>query len=176
VKIANTGTNTRGRRLLLVVGTVALTLALTFATLFATGVLGPMSRQAEVAARGANVMPFDLDKTLHIFDELPDGGLQKVVARDPSDARQITLIRQHLQEEATKFRAGDFADPASIHGATMPGLDDLRGSAGKIDVVYSELPHGGQIRYTTSDSALVMALHHWFRAQVSDHGSHAAEQ
>lgn len=31
-------------------------------------------RQAEVAARGAEVMPFDLDRTRHHFEDLPDGG------------------------------------------------------------------------------------------------------
>jgi hypothetical protein len=58
----------------------------------------------------------------------------------------------------------------------MPGLDTLRGSAGKIAVVSRELPGGAQIRYTTSGSNLIMALHHWFQAQIFDHGSHAAEQ
>ena len=31
-------------------------------------------RQAEVAARGAEVMPFDLDRTEHVFEKQPGGG------------------------------------------------------------------------------------------------------
>ena len=32
-------------------------------------------RQALVAERGAAVMPFDLNQTMHHFEPLPDGGL-----------------------------------------------------------------------------------------------------
>jgi hypothetical protein len=161
------------RTLALIGATVVITLAVTFAVLFATGALALPNRQTEVAARGAEVMPFDLEKTQHVFIQQPDGGVQQVIARDPSDTGQIALIRQHLQEEADRFRRGDFADPASIHGSSMPGLADLRASAGRIDVAYNELPGGAQIQYTTSDQKLVMALHHWFDAQTSDHGHDA---
>ncbi|MBC8162738.1 MAG: aspartate carbamoyltransferase [Roseiflexaceae bacterium] len=155
---------------------MVLTLVVTFALLLATGAIALPARQTEVAARGAQVMPFDLEKTQHVFADTEDGGIQQVVALDPNDAAQIALIRQHLLEEAEKFRRGDFADPASIHGSSMPGLTDLRTSVGKIDIVYSELPNGAQLQYTTIDTTLVMALHHWFQAQVSDHGAHAIEQ
>ena len=37
-------------------------------------------RQSEVAARGAQVMPFELDKTTHVLDEAADGGRQTVTA------------------------------------------------------------------------------------------------
>ncbi len=135
----------------------------------------PANRQAEVAARGAEVMPFDLERTTHIFDDMPDGGLQQVVADDPTDTAQIALIRAHLQEEAVKFQRGDFGDPASIHGDAMPGLAGLRQGYGLIEVAYAELPDGAQIRYTTSDPAMVTALHAWFAAQLSDHGGHATD-
>ena len=135
----------------------------------------PANRQAEVAARGAEVMPFDLERTTHIFDDLPDGGLQQVVADDATDTAQIALIRGHLQEEAAKFQRGDFGDPAAIHGDAMPGLAELRQGYARIEVAYGELPDGAQIRYTTSDPAMVAALHAWFAAQLSDHGGHAME-
>jgi hypothetical protein len=125
--------------------------------------------------RGAEVMPFDLERTTHIFEEQPDGGLQQVVADDPADAEQIALIRGHLQEEAAKFQRGDFGDPAAIHGEGMPGLAELREGYGKITVAYTELPDGAQIRYTANDPALVSAIHAWFAAQLSDHGGHAMD-
>ncbi|MEX0747309.1 MAG: hypothetical protein WD275_04855 [Rhodothermales bacterium] len=132
-------------------------------------------RQHEVADRGADVMPFDLEKTNHVFQEMEDGGLQKVVVKDASDSEQIGRIRVHLQEEAARFRQGDFSDPAQIHGHDMPGLSDLQMGAERIDISYAELPDGAQVRYKTTDPDLIHAIHRWFEAQRSDHGRHARE-
>jgi hypothetical protein len=153
-----------------------LTVSVTIGMLYSSGMLAAHSRQAEVAARGAQVMPFDLEQTTHMFQQLPDGGLQTVTASDPANAEQIALIQAHLQQEAVKFGRGDFGDPATIHGQDMPGLADLKAGATKIDVEYTALPNGGQIRYATSDPSLIMALHHWFAAQISDHGAHVTGQ
>src|SRR4051812_42121185 len=70
-------------------------------------------RLSDVAARGARVMPFDLDRTTHMFEPLSDGGLQMVTSKVATDQEQIVLIRQHLQDEAERFRQGDFSDPAT---------------------------------------------------------------
>ena len=51
----------------------------------------------------------------------------------------------------------------------------FRAGYAQIDVTYSELPDGAQIRYTTGDPAIIAALHAWFAAQLSDHGGHAME-
>jgi uncharacterized protein (DUF305 family) len=131
------------------------------------------ARQAKVAERGAQVMPFDLEKTTHVFEPTEDGGVQQVVADDPTDQEQLSLIREHLKEEADKFSQGDFSDPAEIHGEDMPGLKELEENASSFEVSYSELPDGAQIEYTTDEPALVSALHDWFEAQLSDHAEHA---
>ncbi|MDZ4827949.1 MAG: aspartate carbamoyltransferase [Actinomycetota bacterium] len=131
------------------------------------------SRQEEVAARGASVMPFDLDATTHGFDHTDTGGVQTVVADDPNDAAQVTLVREHLREEADRFARGDFDDPAAIHGDQMPGLARLRAGYAEIEVGYIEVALGARIVYTTDDADLVNALHDWFDAQVMDHGEHA---
>ncbi|MFG1942654.1 hypothetical protein [Nonomuraea sp. NPDC048826] len=133
----------------------------------------PADRQAEVAAKGRQVMPFDLDRTMHRFTKTGTGGLQTVTAKDPADARQVQLIREHLTEEVTRFGEGDFGDPASIHGGEMPGLRALEAGHDRIDIRYAEAPAGARITYTASDPALVEALHAWFDAQVTDHGQHA---
>lgn len=130
-------------------------------------------RQEEVAARGQQVMPFDLDRTTHRFTKLATGGLQTVTADDPADAQQVTLIRQHLSEEAAGFSEGDYGDPASIHGGEMPGLRELEQGHARIEIRYAATPAGARITYTTADPALVTALHAWFDAQVADHGQHA---
>lgn len=133
-------------------------------------------RQAEVAEKGAEVMPFDLDATTHIFEKNADGGLQQVIADNPADSEQIVLIRSHLAEEAERFQQGDFHDPAMIHGDDMAGLHALMMGAGQIEITYSDLPDGAQILYTTTDAELIDAIHSWFDAQVSDHGQHATDQ
>jgi len=130
-------------------------------------------RHAHIAARGAQVMPFNLEETTHIFKPLPEGGLQTVVSDNPADTQQIALIQTHLQSESEKFSSGDFSDPAAIHGDAMPGLSELAEGYQNIQIQYSPLPNGGEIRYRTQDSALISALHDWFAAQRSDHGHHA---
>jgi hypothetical protein len=131
------------------------------------------TRQEAVAERGAKVMPFSLDATTHVFDATATGGTQRVTADDRRDREQIRLIREHLREEATSFQRGDFADPASIHGQNMPGLEELRAGYERIEVRYRELPDGAAIDYRTTDPSLVAAVHDWFDAQLNDHGADA---
>jgi hypothetical protein len=131
------------------------------------------TRQDAVAERGAKVMPFSLDATTHVFDPTATGGTQRVVADDPRDRKQIGLIREHLRAEARAFQRGDFGDPASIHGQTMPGLAELQAGHERFDVRYRDLPDGAQVDYRTADPSLVRAIHHWFDAQLGDHGDDA---
>ncbi len=131
-------------------------------------------RQDMVHDMGSQVMPFNLGATTHIFEMTEEGGIQEVVADDPSDANQIALIRQHLQLEVTRFSTGDFSDPTSIHGNDMPGIQELADGVEEVDIEYSELPDGAQITFTSQNFTLVTAIHRWFGAQLSDHGSDAA--
>ncbi|MFH7812364.1 MULTISPECIES: hypothetical protein [Acetobacter] len=117
---------------------------------------------------GASVMPFDLLHSLHIFTPLPDGGEQDVISAD-GNAQQIMLIRQHLKTEAQRRAQGDYATPARIHGASMPGLKEMATGAPSIHVVYVELPAGARIVYTTARPELVQAIHAWLDAQAHDH-------
>jgi len=130
-------------------------------------------RRAEIADRGADVMPFDLDATTHRFEPSEAGLVQTVVADEPSDTAQVDLIRDHLAQEADRFGRGDYGDPAAIHGDDMPGLAELEAGARRIDVSYDDEPAGGRIDYSTTDAALVAALHRWAEAQTMDHGAHA---
>ena len=129
------------------------------------------ARRAEVAARGAEVMPFDLSRTTHGFEDLAEGGLQTVTAMEPADTLQVRLIREHLQQEAARFSRGDFADPLAIHGHTMPGVAELRQGFRQIQVRFDPVPGGATLRYSASDPAILAALHRWFAAQRMDHGS-----
>lgn len=130
------------------------------------------SRQDEVARRGATIMPFDLNKTHHTFEQTEK--VESVRALDPKDVEQIRLVRAHLRAEAEKFAAGDFSDPMAIHGRAMPGVAALSAGAERLQIEYAELPDGATITFASKDLALVAAIRDWFTAQVSDHGQHAS--
>ncbi|NVK43516.1 MAG: hypothetical protein HWE39_19905 [Oceanospirillaceae bacterium] len=129
--------------------------------------------QERVHSMSHHVMPFEMAKTVHVFKMTESGGIQRVLARDPSDAEQIALIRQHLKHEAGRFSHGDYSDPANLHGADMPGLADLQANPAAVEVSYSELPAGAQLTFETKDLRLLTAIHRWFGAQLSEHGADA---
>jgi hypothetical protein len=131
-------------------------------------------RQADVAKFGADVMPFDLKATTHIFTKTSDGGTQRVVAKDASDVQQIQRVREHLHDMQAQFQKGDFSGPSYVHDPDMPGLSQLRtAKPGKLTISYQDVASGAQLTYQTADARLVSALHTWFDAQISDHGADA---
>lgn len=154
-------------------------LAASVAVLLGTAVVAPLTfadvtaRQKEVAQHGADVMPFSLTATTHIFTKTADGGIQRVVTKHP-DPKQAALIRGHLAAIARRFSAGDFGAPEQIHGNDMPGLAALRtAQPGELKIDYRDVRDGGEIVYRSEQPRLVAALHDWFDAQLSDHGHDA---
>lgn len=129
-------------------------------------------RQTEVAEAGALIMPFDLDRTTHVFEVTDFGGVQTVTT-DDQDGEQERLIREHLRDEAERFSNGDFHHPEMIHGADMAGMHALVTGHEQLNITYRDVEGGGEIQYATEDAALVAAIHEWFEAQLSDHGDHA---
>jgi len=135
------------------------------------------AKQLEVAQKGAMVMPFNGQNSKHVFQKMPDGGLQQVLANDASDKSLVEAIRGHLSMEADRFKKGDYSDPMKIHGMDMPGVQYLSSvKPGQIVIAYRDLPNGGEVRYTGKDAATVTAIHNWFDAQLSDHGSDATDK
>lgn len=131
-------------------------------------------RQAEVARLGADVMPFSLPATTHIFTKTKDGGSQRVIAKNRADAKQVDLVRVHLHDIQAEFLRGDFSGPSHIHGKDMPGLKQLQSAKpGQLAVDYKDVRGGAELTYRTADATLVAALHAWFDAQLSDHGADA---
>jgi hypothetical protein len=122
-----------------------------------------------MATRAAQVRPFDLNATTHTFIKNAAGGVEQVVAKDPGDQRNITLIRQHLQKEAGQFAKADYGDPAAIHGSAVPGLQELQAGAARVQIAYEQVPSGARITYSSSDPVMVVVLHAWFDAQTTDH-------
>jgi hypothetical protein len=135
---------------------------------------GDTQRQADVASRGADVMPFSLEATTHVFTATSDGGTQRVVAKSLTDTKQVDLVRGHLHELQVQFLKGDFSGPTHIHGAEMPGLAELKASKlGQVAIDYKDVEGGAELTYRTTDPKLVEALHAWFDAQLQDHGGDA---
>jgi hypothetical protein len=149
-----------------------LMLMLSVTTAYAIPPVDP-ARLDEVAERGSHVMPFNLEKTLHIFNKTETGGIQQVIAKDAGDSEQIGLARSHLSQLAARFAEGDFSGPRRIHGDDMPGVKELSSAAGGVRFVYRDLPNGAEIEYRTEDKSLMEAVHRYFDAQLSDHARHA---
>jgi hypothetical protein len=151
-----------------------LLLALTFAAATALAQPADPQRQAEVARRGGDVMPFSLAATQHVFTKTAQGGTQRVIARDPRDTAQVKLVRRHLRDIQAEFRRGDFSGPAHIHGEDMPGLAQLKAAKpGDVAISYRDVRGGAELAYRTDKPELVAAIHSWFDAQLSDHGHDA---
>ena len=131
-------------------------------------------RQAEVAQRGAEVMPFSLEATTHVFAKTADGGTLQLVVKDVSDTQQMDMVRAHLKMMQGRFQERDFSGPAHIHGAKMPGLAQLKAAKpGKLIVSYQDIDAGAQLHFQAKDADLIAAIHAWFDAQVADHGADA---
>jgi hypothetical protein len=135
----------------LIVGCILIGILITLGVRAATGMLARGNRQAMIHAQGSAVMPFDLDRTTHVFKSTEIAGSETVIAKDPANSQQIALIQQHLEHATMRFRDGDFGDPASIHGTGMPGLAELADGAAKITFSYAAVSNGAQISYETND-------------------------
>lgn len=132
-------------------------------------------RQADMHARGPDVMAFSLDATQHVFEKTPTGGTQRVLARE-GHAEQVAAIREHLQAIAQAFISRDFSGPTHIHGANMPGLADLKAAPkDALVVTYRDIDNGGEVTYRAANDPLRDAVHRWFDAQRADHGSDATD-
>ena len=67
-------------------------------------------------------MGFSHEATKHSFKIYDDGGAIEVRALHADDEASVRAIRTHLQSIAKSFAAGDFANPAAIHGPAPAGF------------------------------------------------------
>jgi len=130
-------------------------------------------RQNDVREKGASVMPFSLDQTLHTFKKTDTGGVQQVRASNAA-ADQVAMIRSHLHSIEKSFSARDFSAPAHIHGSDMPGMAEMKAAnPGELAVIYRDLDDGAELDYASHSAAIIAAIHRWFDAQLADHGADA---
>ena len=119
--------------------------------------------------RGAHVMGFDQDKTVHHFRLHADGGAVDIAVKDGADGVNRDAIRSHLPHIAQMFSDGNFDAPMLIHQAEVPGTDRMEALKSRIRFVYVETPRGGRLDIFTTDADALAAVHAFLRFQIADH-------
>jgi hypothetical protein len=122
-------------------------------------------------ARGASAMGVDQYTSAHVFEPLLDGG-RIVLQRDTADSAGTVAIRAHMRDIASRFTAGDFSIPGTVHAQTVPGTDVMAARRALIRYSADTLPRGGEVVITTADSVAIAAVHEFLAFQRTAH--HAA--
>ncbi len=129
----------------------------------------PDARFAGVQSRGAEVMGVDQYTSLHVFEDLPDGGRILLVRQDTSDAAGTATIRAHLRAIADSFSRGIFSSPATVHAMTVPGTETMARLRDRITYTESDRPGGAEVRITTRDPEALGAIRDFLAFQRMDH-------
>lgn len=125
----------------------------------------------EKTASSSQLVPYDTQQALDSFSKTVHGGIMHIVAKSPDNTQQIKLIQQYLRQTAEQYKKGDFSSTERFHGPDMPGLAQMKAAkTGDIRYDFQVLPNGGQIHFSTEYPQLLTALHHWFDAQIAEHG------
>ena len=123
----------------------------------------------DMLTRGAEAMGFDQERTVHHFLLYEDGGAIDVAVKEASDQANLQAVRQHLQDIAGLFKAGDFGKPALTHAQQVPGTVEMTRLKDRITYQYEETPAGGRVRIVTRDAAALAAVHAFLHFQIEDH-------
>jgi hypothetical protein len=124
---------------------------------------------SQLNTRGAHVMGFDQDKTVHEFRLHTDGGAIDIRSKDAADRDSITAIRAHLPHIAQMFGEGNFEAPMLIHATDVPGTREMTAVKDRIRFKYVETAGGGRVDIFTDDSEALTAVHAFLRFQIADH-------
>jgi hypothetical protein len=123
---------------------------------------------AALQARGKMAMGVDQYGSAHRFDVLPDGG-RIALEMKGGDSLAVAQIRAHMKLIEHAFQAGDFSTPEFVHARSMPGTDIMSRNKALIRYTYADLPRGGELRITTTDSTSLGAIREFLTAQRGDH-------
>jgi hypothetical protein len=131
--------------------------------------LKQLQKDAALKNRGAAVMGFDQDATVHHFLLQPAGGAIVVSSKDASDAKLIEQVRLHFRDIAADFGQGLFEKPVATHGELPPGAAEMSDRKRQISYRYVEQPAGASVVIETTDAATRDAIHAFLRYQIVEH-------
>jgi hypothetical protein len=105
-----------------------------------------------VDTRGDHAMGFSHETSTHHFRLLSDGGAIEVTASDPNDKVTRDEIKNHLSHIVQMFTNGNFEIPMFIHDRVPPGVLVMKAKHASINYVFEQMPSGGRVRITTTDT------------------------
>src|SRR5262245_24711554 len=143
----------------------------TVALLIAVSVsIAGQDHRASMDNRGAMVMGFDQQRTVHQFVLFTNGGAIDVSVKDKSDARNRDAIRSHLPHIAMMFTDGNFEAPMLVHDSKhVPGTQAMAARKDRIRYQYVETSTGGRVDIITTDDEALAAVHAFLMFQIADH-------
>jgi hypothetical protein len=130
---------------------------------------GHDAHHAAVDARGAHVMGFDQQRTIHHFRLYEDGGAIDVAVTDPADTVNRESIRQHLPHIAQLFADGRFDLPMLVHDTDVPGTAEMARLKAQVAYRYVATPAGGRVDIVTRHPDALAAVHRFLTFQIADH-------
>jgi uncharacterized protein YjhX (UPF0386 family) len=160
-------------RVVLVAGTLAISVCSRAAAPSSAQRSSSDSSFAAMQDRGKMAMGVDQKTSTHTFDALPNGGRIELL-RDVNDSLGIAQIRAHLRLIQHAFQAGDFSTPQFVHMQTMPGTAEMAKKRDVINYSFHDLPRGGEVVMTTTDSEALAAIHEFMGAQRMGHHASGA--
>ena len=123
---------------------------------------------AAMQKRGKIAMGVDQYASVHVFDDLADGGRIEL-QRDRDDSAGTRVIREHLRSVTKAFLAGDFSTPAYVHMKDVPGASTMAARRTAITYTVRDLPRGGELWIVSGDVDAVAAIHQFLAFQRSAH-------
>ena len=136
---------------------------------------GDDSSFSRMQVRGQMAMGVDQYMSAHKFDITPDGGRIELQT-STGDSLDIAQIRAHMKLIQHAFVAGDFSTPAFVHNKDMPGTAIMAKKKALISYEYGDLPHGAEVRISTSDPEAREAIAAFLQAQRMEHRAGGADQ
>jgi hypothetical protein len=125
----------------------------------------------DMLERGTQAMGFDQERTVHHFLLYDDGGAIEVSVKEASDHANLQAVREHLQDIAGLFKAGDFGKPALTHAQQVPGTVEMTRLKDRITYRYEDTSTDGRVRIATRDTDARAAVHAFLHFQIEDHGT-----
>ena len=133
-------------------------------------VLSAQAHHSPLDERGAAVMGFDRERTVHHFLLFNDGGAIDISVKDLSDTKNRDAIRSHLPHIAMMFGQGNFEAPMLVHDTkNVPGIRTMAARKETIAYRYVETENGGRVNIVTTDREALAAVHAFLKYQIAEH-------